>query len=945
MKYFRFSCVLLYLGCLSLVLVDTRAARTKRNRHRQHNNLDWTAWTEWSSCTAQCGTGAAFRERQCIDRRQRAYSNKCHGKRHQFKICNTQECGQGEQPLREQLCSKHDNDIRGGKRYRWLPYLLHSARCELTCKASGHGFYNSFPDPIINGTICNKEGSSVCVEGVCKKFGCDGIVGSKAEKDVCGICNGDNSKCKMIHDVFDQNAPDLKYGYNLVTIIPSGATSVNVTQLRSGRNYLALKYRDGKFIINGHRRLSSVGKYEAAGTTFTYKNRASKHCPGECLLADGPTNKDLEIMLLYFGRNNGIVYQFGYPIDQNGMLKYQDLPLKDNSDNSVRIENDISRQISGSGNSQSQYDENGNYIIGNRDSRRYNNRNENRNTNRNRNRNSDRNRNTNRNNNRNTNRQEIRNTNRQGTRDINANLNRNRNRNRNRDNQRYTNNRNLPNERYDATVVIQESESIPNRQRPEDKMEKSYYVTSLSGISKLPGYTQSFTFIDKMKAKMHKNGINRILGNGQNDPMYPESDRGRGNQALSDRNGGRPIIVSNPIDPETIPVIYSWKVIGYTDCNRTCGSGVKQPIISCMRDAKEVSDKYCRKLNRPNESPLECNIQPCQASWEASPWTACSVSCDEGIQIRNISCLKEVSGSLFLESPLEECSHLTAPNTSQSCNLRDCFSWTASAWSQCSSNCGQGVRVRTVNCTSADGYYLNDLYCNRTDMPPEEESCYSSSCDNRYTSAWHFTNWQDECPVTCGSGKQRRRVICVSENPYGPDCDERDKPDDERACQARERCNGYWFSGPWKQCNSTCGEGIKTRDVLCLRPNGNTAYEIIPDDYCNIADRPVDFDICRSSPCPPEWFMSEWGECSVTCDKGQRSREVLCINTEHREVNTCDNSVKPSSTEECGTTPCNSFQSDSCRDTYSSCALVVRVGMCSNEGYRNVCCQSCSSQG
>ena len=69
-------------------------------------------------------------------------------------------------------------------------------------------------------------------------------------------------------------------------------------------------------------------------------------------------------------------------------------------------------------------------------------------------------------------------------------------------------------------------------------------------------------------------------------------------------------------------------------------------------------------------------------SWEASPWTACSVSCDEGIQIRNISCLKEVSGSLFLESPLEECSHLTAPNTSQSCNLRDCFSWTASSWSQ-----------------------------------------------------------------------------------------------------------------------------------------------------------------------------------------------------------------------------------------------------------------------
>lgn len=264
------------------------------------------------------------------------------------------------------------------------------------------------------------------------------------------------------------------------------------------------------------------------------------------------------------------------------MLKYQDLPLKDNSDNSVHIKNDVSSQIStsnyisrGTGNSRSHYDENGNYIIENRDSRRYNNRNDNRNTNRNRNRNSNRNRNTNRNENRNTNRQETRDRtiNRNRDRNQNANLNRNRNRNRNRDNQGYTNNRNLPNERYDATVVIEESESMPNRQKPEDKMEKSYYVTSLSGKTKLPGYTQSFTFMDKMKAKMHKHGINRILGNGQNDPMYPESDRRRGNHVLSDRNGGRPIIVSNPIDPETIPVIYSWKVNGYTDCNRTCGSG------------------------------------------------------------------------------------------------------------------------------------------------------------------------------------------------------------------------------------------------------------------------------------------------------------------------------------------------------------------------------------
>lgn len=64
--------------------------------------------------------------------------------------------------------------------------------------------------------------------------------------------------------------------------------------------FTALKLKTGKYIINGRRRLSSPGKYEAAGTTFTYRNRASKHCPGECLFADGPTSEDLEVMVIRF---------------------------------------------------------------------------------------------------------------------------------------------------------------------------------------------------------------------------------------------------------------------------------------------------------------------------------------------------------------------------------------------------------------------------------------------------------------------------------------------------------------------------------------------------------------------------------------------------------------------------------------------------------------------
>lgn len=71
-------------------------------------------------------------------------------------------------------------------------------------------------------------------------------------------------------------------------------------------------------------------------------------------------------------------------------------------------------------------------------------------------------------------------------------------------------------------------------------------------------------------------------------------------------------------------------------------------------------------------------------SWEASPWTDCSTTCDDGIQIRNISCLKEVAESLFLETTLDDCSELKQPETYRSCRQRDCFSWNVSSWSQVS---------------------------------------------------------------------------------------------------------------------------------------------------------------------------------------------------------------------------------------------------------------------
>lgn len=53
---------------------------------------------------------------------------------------------------------------------------------------------------------------------------------------------------------------------------------------------------------------------------------------------------------------------------------------------------------------------------------------------------------------------------------------------------------------------------------------------------------------------------------------------------------------------------------------------------------------------------------------------------------------------------------------------------------------------------------------------------------------------------------------------------------------------------------------MKNRQVVCLRKNGNTAYEVIPDFYCDMDERPPALEPCQASPCPPDWFMTDWSE-------------------------------------------------------------------------------------
>ncbi|XP_069621983.1 thrombospondin type-1 domain-containing protein 4 isoform X2 [Ranitomeya imitator] len=252
-----------------------------------------------------------LRSNQQVQRGTTAIS--CTGAYKQYKLCNKDLCPGNNRGTREVQCASYNNKPFMGRLYEWEPFSEgNTLKCELTCRAMGYRFYVRQAEKVIDGTACDHNGTAVCVSGQCKIIGCDDFLGPDKMLDKCGVCGGDNTACKVVSGVFKHVLT--KIGYHKIVEIPEGATKINVTEMTKSNNYLALRSRSGRSIINGNWAIDRPGKYEGGGTMFTYKrpNEISSTA-GESFLAEGPTNEILDVYMIHQQPNPGIHYEYVVP--------------------------------------------------------------------------------------------------------------------------------------------------------------------------------------------------------------------------------------------------------------------------------------------------------------------------------------------------------------------------------------------------------------------------------------------------------------------------------------------------------------------------------------------------------------------------------------------------------------------------------------------------------
>ncbi|XP_056234445.1 A disintegrin and metalloproteinase with thrombospondin motifs 17 isoform X2 [Seriola aureovittata] len=294
----------------------------------QHVDGDWSPWSQWSMCSRTCGTGVQFRQRKCDNPPPGPGGRHCQKASVEHKACEGPPCPKGAPSFRDLQCLSYDRHASKKKGSMLTAIINDEKPCVLFCSPVGRDVPALMADRVMDGTPCGPYEADLCVNGRCQKIGCDGVIGSSAKEDRCGVCNGDGRSCKIVRGDFNHTkgmvttrqckrvstcvmakpraVPKCFSCYIEAVVIPAGARRIKVVEDKPSHSFLALK-DSSKRSINSDWKIELPGEFELAGTTVRYVRRGL----WEKMSAKGPTKTPLHLMVLLFhDQSYGIHYEY-----------------------------------------------------------------------------------------------------------------------------------------------------------------------------------------------------------------------------------------------------------------------------------------------------------------------------------------------------------------------------------------------------------------------------------------------------------------------------------------------------------------------------------------------------------------------------------------------------------------------------------------------------------
>uniref|UniRef100_T1IZW1 PLAC domain-containing protein n=1 Tax=Strigamia maritima TaxID=126957 RepID=T1IZW1_STRMM len=354
----------------------------------------------------------------------------------------------------------------------------------------------------------------------------------------------------------------------------------------------------------------------------------------------------------------------------------------------------------------------------------------------------------------------------------------------------------------------------------------------------------------------------------------------------------------------------------YTLPLRTAQSDVGKPLndvvdrqLNAMTPLSDTPTQYSTHYDEskpPRRGKVGRNKPRRHYKWQISGFNECSKTCAGGTQSTVLVCVKESSGVKVADI---YCKNIPKTHIRTiTCNTKPCPpNWVSSAWSQCSASCGKGVQHRDFTCKQQISPNVQ-VSVAEDSCPPIVNEVKTQVCQVMTCTTWRVGRWS-QCSTTCGKGIRNRQVHCVSRDETNlsyNDCAPQDKPTTEEICDLGS-CSITWFTTEWSshQCKDTCSSGIQSRKVFCPLSDATN---------CDVRTRPETTKPCPKHDelkCPGKWFVGPWSPCSVSCGKGVESRDIVCmmyVRGQYRPVLDfqCGESEKPNGQQVCQKQECGS---------------------------------------
>ncbi|KAM4690470.1 ADAMTS-like protein 4 [Rhinophrynus dorsalis] len=669
----------------------------------------------------------------------------CAGEQKQYKSCSQEACPAGQPDVRAVQCATFNSQEFMGRLYQWEAFTDVSGdqRCALNCRPIGYRFYVRHTEKVQDGTPCEAGSFDVCVDGQCLSPGCDGILGSNSTLDTCGVCGGDGSTCKFITGTFKET--NVPIGYHKILEIPKGATQISVRELTWSPNYLALRSRTGKSIINGNWAVDPPGRYEAGGTVFIYTQPGRDEQEGETFTAAGPTSEALDVYMIFQQDNPGVSFQFfiSSPSSSDNSGAISSHPQHEYG--SLRSMSAIETLIHPSSRGNPAEDRNPVPPPQARPAPAR---------------------------------------------------------------PASTLQRNIripplpaPPVNYwpeqpeffwkrvgntPCSVTCGKGFWYPifqcvSRNSLEEVSEEECDQTSKPFTQEEACNTQpcpAFWDVGNWSVCsctcgsgiQHRQVLCRQMYANRTTMVHPQ------------RCGN--LVKPNVTQTCQLRICSHWEIqTNWSTCSVMCGLGQRTRHVRCVSNHGDiVGEVECSNRLRPRTNEI-CDMGPCVRSWFHNDWSStCSSECGPGIQRRSVFCLS----SSATDDSQENCvGH--KPSDMRVCNSGPCertVRWYTGPWSQCSADCEEGSQRRDVICVSKLGAEFNvtdQSECSHLEKPPSLQSCNAGPCGAR----WFTTPWS-ACSQSCLGGVQMREARCLTaDKSLSQLCDLETKPVERRVCNTQ----------------------------------------------------------------------------------------------------------------------------------------------------------------